>query len=98
MAAPNFGWSSRIMREVPLSTCERTSLVSSIYAGLRYDHRKFMEVRDITLNFGKDYGSCTATLGETRVLAQRRTGLGQQNINEKAHSVASLLIKPIELA
>ncbi|KAK8388977.1 hypothetical protein O3P69_020741 [Scylla paramamosain] len=29
-----------------------------------------MEVRDITLNFGKDYGSCTATLGETRVLAQ----------------------------
>lgn len=58
------------MREVPLSTCERTSLVSAIYAGLRYDHRKFLEVRDITLNFGKDYGSCTATLGETRVLAQ----------------------------
>lgn len=58
------------MREVPLSTCEKTSLVCSIYAGLRYDHRKFMEVRDITLNFGKDYGSCTATLGETRVLAQ----------------------------
>lgn len=44
--------------------------MSSIYAGLRYDNRKFLEVRDITLNFGKDYGSCTATLGETRVLAQ----------------------------
>ncbi|KAG0729256.1 Exosome complex component RRP45 [Chionoecetes opilio] len=58
------------MKEVPLSTCERTSLVSSIHAGLRYDHRKFMEVRDITLNFGKDFGSCSATLGETRVLAQ----------------------------
>ncbi len=56
-----------------MSTCERTSLVSSIYAGLRYDNRKFLEVRDITINFGKDYGSCTATLGETRVLAQVRT-------------------------
>ncbi|XP_069189495.1 uncharacterized protein [Procambarus clarkii] len=58
------------MKEVPLSTCERTSIVSTIQAGLRYDNREFLEVRDITLTFGKDYGCCTATIGQTRVIAQ----------------------------
>ncbi|XP_071516121.1 exosome complex component RRP45-like [Panulirus ornatus] len=58
------------MKEVPLSTCERTSIVSAIQAGFRFDNRKFLEVRDISLNFGKDYGCCTVTLGQTRVLAQ----------------------------
>lgn len=60
------------MKEIPLSTCERSSLVSAVEAGLRYDNREFLEVRDTSLNFGKDYGSCTATLGQTRVLAQVR--------------------------
>ncbi|KAK8747340.1 hypothetical protein OTU49_016758 [Cherax quadricarinatus] len=58
------------MKEVPLSTCERTSIVSALQAGLRYDNREFLEVRDITLTFGKDYGCCTATIGQTRVIAQ----------------------------
>ncbi|KAG7160833.1 Exosome complex component RRP45-like, partial [Homarus americanus] len=48
----------------------KTSIVSAIRAGQRYDNREFLEVRDISLNFGKDYGSCTVTLGQTRVLAQ----------------------------
>lgn len=58
------------MRETPLSFCERDSVISAIRRGLRHDNRDFLEVRDINVRFGKDYGSCTVTLGQTRVLAQ----------------------------
>ncbi|KAK7087013.1 Exosome complex component RRP45 [Halocaridina rubra] len=58
------------MRETPLSTCERAAVLAAISRGVRLDNRGFLEVRDINLSFGKEYGSCTVTLGETRVLAQ----------------------------
>ncbi|XP_068217959.1 uncharacterized protein [Palaemon carinicauda] len=58
------------MKELPLSICERESVISSISRGLRHDNRTFLEVRHIKVSFGKDYGSCTVTLGQTRVLAQ----------------------------
>lgn len=58
------------MKEIPLSTCERESVISAISRGLRHDNRAFLEVRHIKVSFGKDYGSCTVTLGQTRVLAQ----------------------------
>lgn len=58
------------MKETPLSSCERNSVISAIQKGLRHDNREFLEVRDINISFGKDFGSCTVTLGLTRVLAQ----------------------------
>lgn len=58
------------MRETPLSICERASVTASLAAGRRLDNRKFLEVRDISIHFGQDYGCCTAVVGQTRVLAQ----------------------------
>lgn len=58
------------MRETPLSLCEKASVTAALVAGRRLDNRKFLEVRDISINFGQDYGCCTAVVGLTRVLAQ----------------------------
>jgi len=58
------------MKETPLSLCEKASVTAALTAGRRLDNRKFLEVRDISINFGQDYGCCTAVVGLTRVLAQ----------------------------
>ncbi|KAK4297594.1 hypothetical protein Pmani_030000 [Petrolisthes manimaculis] len=58
------------MKETPLSTCERTALTDMVECGLRHDRRGFLEARDTTISFGREYGSCSVILGETRVLAQ----------------------------
>ena len=58
------------MKQTPLSNCEKTSVQSSIQSGIRLDGRDFLQVREMAINFGKDYGSCSVVLGHTRVLAQ----------------------------
>jgi len=58
------------MKEIPLSLCERASVTAALAAKRRLDNRKFLEVRDISIHFGQDYGCCTAVVGQTRVLAQ----------------------------
>ena len=58
------------MKQTALTNCERTSVTSCIQSGIRHDGREFLQVREMALNFGKDYGSCSVVLGHTRVLAQ----------------------------
>ena len=57
------------MKETPISNLERTFLLESLHEGKRLDGRGLEERRRIDLQFGRDYGTCLATLGETRVLA-----------------------------
>ena len=54
----------------PLSNTERASVMAALVAGVRLDGRTLLQNRDVQVEFGKDFGCCTVSLGETRVLAQ----------------------------
>ncbi|KAF2344726.1 Exoribonuclease phosphorolytic domain 1 [Trinorchestia longiramus] len=58
------------LRLAPLSNTERDAVVASLACGVRLDGRYLLENRDVAIQFGKDYGTCTVSLGETRVLAK----------------------------
>lgn len=60
------------LRLAPLSNTERQSVIASLAAGVRLDGRGLLENREVSVQFGQSYGSCTVSLGETRVLAQVR--------------------------
>ncbi|KAJ1521131.1 hypothetical protein ONE63_002830 [Megalurothrips usitatus] len=58
------------MRETPFSNIEKTFLKRALSERKRLDGRHIDERRRIQINFGKEYGCCHVSLGETRVLAQ----------------------------
>ncbi|XP_017480837.1 PREDICTED: exosome complex component rrp45 isoform X2 [Rhagoletis zephyria] len=64
------------MKETPLSTVERNFITQAVKQNLRLDGRKNDEFRNVTINFGADWGSALVSLGETKVLAQVSCELG----------------------
>ncbi|XP_044749162.1 exosome complex component RRP45 [Coccinella septempunctata] len=58
------------LREYVVSNCEKSFLLKCLKEHQRLDHRAFNEFRDISIEFGKDYGCCYVSLGKTKVLAQ----------------------------
>ncbi|XP_075972208.1 exosome complex component Rrp45 [Anticarsia gemmatalis] len=58
------------MRDIFLSTCEKSFLSKVVSEGYRLDGRNYNETRNLNIAFGTDYGSCIVSLGETKVLAQ----------------------------
>ncbi|XP_072942168.1 exosome complex component RRP45 [Epargyreus clarus] len=58
------------MREVVISNCEKNFLQNIVSEGHRLDGRNYNESRKLEISFGSDYGSCSVSLGETKVFAQ----------------------------
>ncbi len=58
------------MKETPTSTLEKAFIGEALNDSKRVDGRHLMERRGVEIHFGSDYGSCIATLGQTRVAAQ----------------------------
>lgn len=58
------------MREFPVSNLEKSFVLSGILQNKRLDGRRFHEFRKLEINFGKEWGTCMVSLGETKVLAQ----------------------------
>ncbi|XP_008480800.1 exosome complex component rrp45 [Diaphorina citri] len=58
------------MREFPVSNLEKSFVLSGILQNKRLDGRRFHEFRKLDINFGREWGSCMVSLGETKVLAQ----------------------------
>ncbi|XP_017786170.1 PREDICTED: exosome complex component rrp45 [Nicrophorus vespilloides] len=58
------------LRDSVVSTCEKKFLLNLLKESKRLDGRAFNEFRDLKIEFGKDWGSCFVSLGETQVLAQ----------------------------
>ncbi|XP_002160444.3 exosome complex component RRP45 isoform X1 [Hydra vulgaris] len=52
------------------TSCEKDFVLKSIKSGIRLDGRQAFDYRNISIQFGIDYGCCEVQLGETRVLAQ----------------------------
>ncbi len=69
------------MKDPPMSTLERDFLLRSLGTSLRLDGRGLGERRELQLTLGADPGSCLATLGETRVLAQASSSLTEPQLS-----------------
>ncbi|SCV03335.1 LAME_0H09604g1_1 [Lachancea meyersii CBS 8951] len=54
-------------KDIEISTSESKFLIEALRQGLRPDLRKFEEIRDVGITFGKDYGDVTVTMGKTKV-------------------------------
>ncbi|SCU88376.1 LAFA_0E12332g1_1 [Lachancea sp. 'fantastica'] len=54
-------------KDIEISTSESKFLIETLRQGLRPDLRKFEEIRDVGIEFGKDYGDVTVTMGKTKV-------------------------------
>ncbi|XP_061396625.1 exosome complex component RRP45 [Musca vetustissima] len=65
------------MKETPLSTCEKNFIIQAIKQNQRLDGRKNDEFRSIKINYGAEWGSVLVALGETKVLAQVSSELGE---------------------
>ena len=55
------------MKETPLSNVVKASLLENIQNKTRLDERDLMDLRPWEISFGQDYGSCTVSLGDTKV-------------------------------
>ncbi|CAK1551985.1 unnamed protein product [Leptosia nina] len=58
------------MKETIVSNSEKAFVQKLITSGHRLDGRTYKETRNHQISFGSDYGSCIASLGETKVMAQ----------------------------
>ncbi|XP_050362650.1 exosome complex component RRP45 [Nymphalis io] len=58
------------MKEVFLSSCEKSFIQKIISEGHRLDGRNYNDSRKLNISFGSGYGSCIVCLGETKILAQ----------------------------
>uniref|UniRef100_A0A1A9W695 Exosome complex component RRP45 n=1 Tax=Glossina brevipalpis TaxID=37001 RepID=A0A1A9W695_9MUSC len=65
------------MKETPLSPCEKNFVIQAIKQNQRLDGRNNDEFRSLKINYGADWGSVIVALGETKVLAQVSSELGQ---------------------
>jgi exosome complex component RRP45 len=53
-----------------VSNVEKTFILEAVSNGKRTDGRHLEERRNVEIHFGNEYGSCVASLGQTRVSAQ----------------------------
>nr|CAB3244008.1 exosome complex component RRP45 [Phallusia mammillata] len=58
------------LREPTLSNLENNFIVNAVCDNRRYDGRRITDARDTQITLGLDYGCCTVSLGETKVMAQ----------------------------
>ncbi|CAB3373451.1 Hypothetical predicted protein [Cloeon dipterum] len=58
------------MKEPIISNCEKAFLLEAISESRRLDGRGMFDYRDLSIRFGKDYGCCEVSMGQTRVLGQ----------------------------
>uniref|UniRef100_A0A1A9UZH8 Exosome complex component RRP45 n=1 Tax=Glossina austeni TaxID=7395 RepID=A0A1A9UZH8_GLOAU len=65
------------MKETPLSLCEKNFVIQAIKQNQRLDGRLNDEFRSLKINYGSDWGSVIVALGETKVLAQVSSELGE---------------------
>ncbi|SCU87984.1 LADA_0E07448g1_1 [Lachancea dasiensis] len=54
-------------KDIDISSSEAKFLIDSLKQGFRFDSRGFEEFRDVGIEFGKDFGDVTVTVGRTKV-------------------------------
>jgi len=82
----------RIMKETPVSSCEKAFLLEGLWEGKRLDGRGTMEERNLEIIFGKDFGSCQVTLGQTRVQASVSSSVTEPRVSRPNEGILSIYV------
>ena len=80
------------MKETPVSSCEKSFLLEGLWEGKRLDGRSMMEERKLEIIFGKDYGSCQVTLGQTRVQASVSSSVTEPRVSRPNEGILSIYV------
>ena len=81
------------MKETPISNLERTFLLESLQEGKRLDGRSLDERRKTDLQFGREFGSCLVTLGDTRVLASVTASVTEPSPSRTCEGILQISIE-----
>uniref|UniRef100_A0A0N4ZTC4 Exosome complex component RRP45 n=1 Tax=Parastrongyloides trichosuri TaxID=131310 RepID=A0A0N4ZTC4_PARTI len=80
------------MRDDPLSIQECEFYQNSFRNNLRIDNRTNGEYRDIKIMFGREFGTCFVTLGQTKILAKVTLNWGATRENRKSSGFIEMFI------
>jgi len=83
------------MKDLPLSNLENAFILAALGESRRMDGRAPYDVRNLMLNFGRDYGCAQVTLGDTRVMAQVSC---KMNVPKDARPAEGLMKINVELS
>lgn len=86
------------LREPPISNCEKKFVVKCLAENTRLDGRSFQECRDITLEFGSEWGCCVVSLGKTRVIAQVSCEIQTPNTSRLSEGILNINVELNPLA
>ena len=85
------------MKETPVSNIEQTFLLESLYEGKRIDGRSLEERRTLELKFGRDYGNCLVTLGNTRVLATVTASVAEPTPSRPCEGILLIFLEYLQM-
>lgn len=80
------------MRDDPLSTQECEFYQKSFRENSRFDNRTNLEHRDFSVMFGKEFGTCYVTLGQTKILAKVTLSWSSTRENRKNSGFIEMFI------
>ncbi|XP_044254499.1 exosome complex component rrp45 [Tribolium madens] len=86
------------VRETLVTNCERKFLMKCLSEWRRLDGRSFDEFRPLNLKFGKHWGSCYVSLGETKVLAQTSCEIQQPKSSRPSEGILNVNVELNPLA
>lgn len=81
------------VRESIITNCEKTFVLKNLSEWNRLDGRSFDEFRELKIIFGKDWGCCHVSLGETRVLAQVSCEVQEPKISRPSEGLLNINIE-----
>nr|ACO12121.1 Exosome complex exonuclease RRP45 [Lepeophtheirus salmonis] len=77
------------------SNAEHSFILSALSEGKRLDGRKLDERRDLTIHFGREWGTTEVKLGETRVLASTSCSVGEPQSSRPNEGVLKIRMEPL---
>ncbi|KAK4887566.1 hypothetical protein RN001_003837 [Aquatica leii] len=81
------------MRESVITNCEKKFIIKNLEEHRRLDGRAFDEFRDLSIDFGRDWGCCYVSLGKTRVLAQVSCEIQQPKSSRPSEGILSVNVE-----
>ncbi|KAF5270072.1 hypothetical protein FQA39_LY08484 [Lamprigera yunnana] len=81
------------LRENVITNCEKTFVIKNLNEYTRLDGRAFDEFRKLTIDFGRDWGSCYVSLGKTKVFAQVSCEIMQPKSSRPSEGILNINIE-----
>ncbi|XP_072386170.1 uncharacterized protein Rrp45 [Diabrotica undecimpunctata] len=86
------------LRKSITTVCEKKFLLKNLEEYTRLDGRAFDEFRNVSIDFGRDWGCCHVSLGKTRAIAQVSSEITQPRSSRPSEGILNLNIELNPLA